>query len=140
MIFQRTTSNISEVLPGPLLIFNIWNKLSEKKRFTTICDLLIDCFKEKFKYELNSDVYLTAALMNVTKLPLWYWKSSSSDYVNRASNILLKIMEEYCLKETSQNNKEDTNKSKKSLFLNKNDDDLLFSLAQEEISQCKNEN
>ena len=47
-------------------------------------------------------------------------------------------MEEYCLKETSQNNKEDTNKSNKSLFLNKND--FLFSLAQEEISQCKNEN
>ena len=49
-------------------------------------------------------------------------------------------MDEYCLKESTENTNKDTNKSNKSLFLNKNNDDLLFSLAQAEIIQCKNEN
>ena len=104
IIFQRTSANISEVLPSILLILDTWKKLSEKKKFKTICKVLIESFTEKFHYELNSNVYFTSSLLNVTKLPLWYWKQFSSSYVSRAQNIILEIMEKYCLKETIEPN------------------------------------
>ena len=43
----------------------------KKKTFT---DLLIKNIKLKFEYEMSSEVYAVAALLNVLKLSLWYTK------------------------------------------------------------------
>ena len=79
-------------------------KTFREKKIKTICKVLIESFTEKFHNELNSNVYLTSSLLNVTKLPLWYWIQFSSSYVSRAQNIILEIMEKYCLKETIEPN------------------------------------
>ena len=62
----------------------------EKKNLKIICKVLIESFSEKFHYELNSNVY--SSLLNVTKLPLWYWKYFSSSYVSRAQNIIFQTI------------------------------------------------
>lgn len=55
--FQNNKSPISLLIPSLLRIIHSWETMDleiEEERLST---LLIVCFKEKFKYELNSEVY-----------------------------------------------------------------------------------
>ena len=53
---QRTNSNIGEVIPSLLYMFNIWNTLSSNLKYKTVCLKLIECFQTKFEFELNSEI------------------------------------------------------------------------------------
>jgi hypothetical protein len=87
--FQRTKSSISEVLPSLLILFNTWRKLSQNPRYKTICGKLITCFEDKFSYELNSNSYLVAALLDTSKINIWYWKKYSEGYAAKAVDALI---------------------------------------------------
>ena len=82
--FQRTKANIAEVVPSLLVLFSIWNRLARNKRFKCICLKMIESFKLKFDYELKSNVYLVAALLNPSKLSIWYWKDFNEAYATDA--------------------------------------------------------
>ena len=66
-----TKANIGEVVPSILILFNTWTKLSELTKFKSICEKFIKCFKKHFAYELQSNVYLVSALLNISKLNAW---------------------------------------------------------------------
>ena len=87
--FQRTKSSIAEVLPSLLILFNTWRKLSLNPKYKTICGKLVTCFEEKFSYELNSNSYLVSALLDTSKLKIWYWKKYSEGYAAKASDALI---------------------------------------------------
>jgi hypothetical protein len=70
-------------------MFNIWNKISENINYQTICLKLIASFRAKFTYELNAGIYSVAALLNTSKLSLWYSKEFSD--VNLAEDELINI-------------------------------------------------
>ena len=127
-------------MPGILLIINTWKKLSLKKNLKTICNVLIECFVEKFHFKLYSNAYLIASLLNVTKLRLWYWENLSTDFLKRAPKVLMEIMGYYCHKETEEpkiGNVSQEIKRSKNKFVN--DDDSLFALAVEEALKNHNQ-
>ncbi|RMZ94971.1 hypothetical protein BpHYR1_010399, partial [Brachionus plicatilis] len=70
--FQRTQSSISEVIPSLLILFNTWNKLSLNQKYKT------------FEFELNSNAYVVAALLDTSKLSVWYWKKFSEEFSKKA--------------------------------------------------------
>ncbi len=84
--FQRTKSSIAEVIPGLLVLFNCWNNLAKNNKFKPICLKLIKCFEQKFDYELNSNIYIASAMLNVSKLKTWYWRSFSGEHFENIIN------------------------------------------------------
>ena len=75
---------------------------------------------------------MISALLNVTKLRIWYWKPFSHEYVKRAESILLKTLEKYCLNHKNTNENEDNNNNNNdylNYFENGDDDDLLYLLS-----------
>ncbi len=89
--FQRTKTNIAEVLPSLLILFNTYNKLAQNKKFKPICLTMIESFKFKFDYELTSNVYLVSSVLNTSKLDLWYWKKFSESYAEKVSKELISV-------------------------------------------------
>lgn len=55
---QSTESNIGDVLPGILKLINFWNSLTLPDYGKTLCDNLVDQFKQRFRYESESKLYL----------------------------------------------------------------------------------
>lgn len=132
IVFQQTSANISQVIPSLLSLFNTWNKLALKKKYFSICNLLIDCFKNKFEYELNSNAYLVSALLNTSKLKYWYNESYSEHVVEKDTNAIVDVLKDYCIKRTDEkttheNDENNNNESEEDLNVY-NDDDLFFNL------------
>ena len=48
-----------------------WNRMKVEGVYKQLCLNLIAAFKYKFDYELNSNTYRVAALVNVSKLHIW---------------------------------------------------------------------
>jgi hypothetical protein len=79
-------------------MFSKWNRMEVTGRHKKFCIFLVNCFKKKFEYEINSDVYKVAGLLNTSKLYLWYqgsdcihtFKSGSHSLVDVAHHFLIK--------------------------------------------------
>ena len=52
------------------------------------CKMLISTLKNKFDYELNSNVYQVSALLNTSMLKHWYFRP---DTKNLVSDLIIKI-------------------------------------------------
>ena len=119
---QRTQSNISEVIPSLLFLFKTWDSLAQNKEFKPICEKLVFCFKQKFDFELNSGIYSVAALLNTSKLKLWFSKPFASDQHDRSIKSLVKVATD--LIEKTKNDLNDAKENEASYInTNKKEDD-----------------
>ena len=91
LLFQQNKSHIGEVLPLVIGLINQYNTLASDSAKKPFCQRLVQCFTEKFSYELNSDVYAVAALLHVSKLSLWSKRSIGREHINRAFNALVNV-------------------------------------------------
>ena len=67
-------------------------KDDKKKKF---CELLITNVKKQFEHELNSAVYAAAAVLNVSKLYLWYQRPIAKATVNLGLSSLVNLAIEF---------------------------------------------
>ena len=63
------------------------------------CILLIKAIEKKFDYELNSPVYLVAALFNTKALHLWTTRSFANEDDKKALRSLIEVAVEFLPKE-----------------------------------------
>jgi hypothetical protein len=92
---QRSTTTIGEVVPTLLFSMSVWKKLAVKPSFKTLCNTMITCFKDKFKFELESDYYAAAALLNTSSLQVWANKTWGRDYAAKAYECLIGVVEDF---------------------------------------------
>ncbi len=88
---QRTNSNISEVVPSLLYMFNEWSDMAKKYENNKLCLNLIECFKTKFAYELDSNLYAVASIFDTSKMYIWHGKEWSSARKTKAYNSLISV-------------------------------------------------
>ena len=69
LIMQKNYSSIADVIPALKIMFSRWNRMQVFGYAKAFCTSLINWHKKKFAYELNSDVYKTASLLNTSNLP-----------------------------------------------------------------------
>lgn len=124
--FQRTKSNIGEVVPSILILFNTWTKLAENTNFKSICEKFIKCFKKHFDYELKSNVYFVAALLNTSKLNIWYWKNYAEDIAFKAKEELINVAFSLLDNLNALNNKSNNSSVRNTQKSTQNDDDDMF--------------
>ena len=89
---QKTFSNISEIVP--LLTALLYSKLERMElngHTKTFSLLLIKSIKKKFDYELKSEVYSVAALLDTSKLKLWTRRSFSKKFVTLGLNSMIDV-------------------------------------------------
>jgi hypothetical protein len=61
---------------------------------TRLCDYLIRAHKKKFEFELNSNIYIVASILNVSDLYIWYRTALFKEYVSAAFNTLSSVVYE----------------------------------------------
>lgn len=94
MVLQRTESNISEIIPSLIFLFDTWEIMAQKEGFKQICQALIKFFMHKFKYELESSQYSVASLLNTSKLELWFSDPKAIEYHDRSLGSLTSVITE----------------------------------------------
>ncbi|RNA33732.1 zinc finger BED domain-containing 4-like [Brachionus plicatilis] len=65
LTFQNSFSSISHLIPSLKRIFFSWENMDLEPEFERLAILLVVCFKEKFKYELESEIYQAATVLNL---------------------------------------------------------------------------
>jgi hypothetical protein len=76
-----------------------------------------------FSYELNSNVYLVSAILETSKLNIWFWKKFSESYASKAADALMAVAYEFVPKDLAIPKTKITKK-----FGNDDDDDLFYRL------------
>jgi len=130
--FQRTKSCIAEVVPALLTMFNTWNKMSENVKYRTICEKLICCFRNKFEYELESSIYSVTALLNTSKLRIWYNRKFSEENVTIATNELVNVASTFIQTDSQEKVAKKQTITHKHVDSDQEDDDLMFGLFQDD--------
>jgi hypothetical protein len=100
---QKNNSSIADVIPALKIMFSRWNRLQVFGNAKAFCTSLINWHKKKFTYELNSDVYKTASLLNTSKLPLWYQRDDCSNTLESSANSLVDVAHHFLKNESKQN-------------------------------------
>jgi hypothetical protein len=114
LFVQRNDSPIGEVIPALLIMFEELknlkiNGIPISGNIAKLRDQLLNAFKKKFQYELESNIYLVSSLLMVSKLNIWYKRSFSKDYVKKAIDALIDVvllMKPLVLKKRDNENRE----------------------------------
>jgi len=130
--FQRTKSCIAEVVPALLTMFNTWNKMSENVKYRTICEKLICYFRNKFEYEIESSIYSVTALLNTSKLRIWYNRKFSEENVTIATNELVNVASTFIQTDSQEKVAKKQTITHKHVDSDQEDDDLMFGLFQDD--------
>jgi hypothetical protein len=69
---QKDKSSIAEVLPSLEKMLSKWTRMDLFGEYNVLRNNLIAAFKHKFSYEIKSNIYNVASLLNISKLKLWY--------------------------------------------------------------------
>ena len=121
VFIQRSDSTIADVIPMLLLtIHSFLERLDlemedDAKKFV---ENLIFHLKRKFQPELNSGVYYSAAILNVSKLSAWINRTFSSEYVKKSFKTLPNTVAMFMKRE--QNTTKDADKSRENLISSQN--------------------
>jgi hypothetical protein len=89
-ILQSTKSSIGDVIPLLLILIDTWKRMSLTGASKQFRDYLVKAFEHKFSYELDSNVYLSAAVLEASGLVCWFREDFSEQKVlllNDALNI-----------------------------------------------------
>ena len=90
---QSKTSNISCIIPSLLSIIyaNLDRMVLADANQSEFRDNLIYFIKQKFEYEMNSKVYLVAAILNVETLAEWRDRSYAKAYFKKALDSIFEV-------------------------------------------------
>ena len=81
---KRSDCTIGDVLPLLwLLIHGSLERMQLSNEPKVFRDFLLEAIKKKFKYELTSNVYLAAAVLNVEYMSKWVPRSFAKDFKKR---------------------------------------------------------
>lgn len=87
---QFSDATIGDVLSFLLLtIYGALKKfMIEDINFSNPRDSLVENIKKKFKYELSTSIYYSAAILNISSLKNWYQRSFSKVFIKKAFETL----------------------------------------------------
>ena len=125
-------------MPALLTMFNTWNKMSENVKYRTICEKLICCFRNKFEYELESSIYSVTALLNTSKLRIWYNRKFSEENVTIATNELVNVASTFIQTDSQEKVAKKQTITHKHVDSDQEDDDLMFGLFQDDSDDDSN--
>ncbi|CAF1089479.1 unnamed protein product [Brachionus calyciflorus] len=85
ILSQKTDWTIGDIIPSLCIMLNesliVTNERGERKK---LIEELNKAIHTRFDFEINSKIYLTAALLNISKLELWYIEEYGLEYRRRA--------------------------------------------------------
>ena len=125
LIMQKDKSSIADVLPSLEIMLSKWARMELYGEYNVLRNHLIAAFKHKFSYEINSSIYSVAAILNISKLNIWYNRKDCLYIRKSAHSNLLKVRELFEKKKETlkENNYQNSN------IANANDTDSNDSLA-----------
>jgi hypothetical protein len=92
---QRSDSSICDVLPGLFYCFRTWEFFGRVNvGAEVLCDSLVENFKEKFDFELDSNYYLVSALLHTSTHDHWFKENTFKVYVERAKEAIEPLVED----------------------------------------------
>ena len=106
--FQRSNSDISDVLPALLLLIIahlLRLNLDHAPSAHNFVVILVQELKHKFKFELNSKVYLAAAFLNYPYLNEWALRSFGCDYFKRTPSTIIDVLNSFNLPKEKEKKK-----------------------------------
>jgi hypothetical protein len=80
---QRTQSTISDVIPSIILLSYTWKSMVLTGEASKLRDYMVAHFDNKFEYELKSDTYAVASLLDTSKLQYWSFSPVGQQYVTK---------------------------------------------------------
>ncbi|CAF1015831.1 unnamed protein product, partial [Brachionus calyciflorus] len=83
---QKADWHIGDVIPGLICIFDSLDESTELGEKKQLILNLKNEIKVRFKFELESKIYLLAAIFNVSKLNFWYGSEDYNELSNKAVN------------------------------------------------------
>ena len=118
-------------------------------KYKLLCNNLTEAFQHKFKFELSSPIYTVAALLNVSKLNVWYNRADCLEIRRNAIDNIVNVMKTFQEKKSiSTSNSVSDNLNKKiqstsscdSIALMLRDDDIIDQIQiNDEIESLKME-
>ena len=85
---QKDKSSIADVLPSLEIMLSKWARMELYGEYNVLRNHLIAAFKHKFSYEIKSSIYSVAALLNISKLNIWYDRKDCL-YIRKSANLNL---------------------------------------------------
>jgi hypothetical protein len=95
LIMQKDKSSIADVLPSLEIMLSKWVRMELYGEYNVLRNHLIAAFKHKFSYEIKSSIYSVAALLNISKLNIWYDRKDCL-YIRKSAN--LNLLREFFVK------------------------------------------
>lgn len=78
LIMQKDKSSIADVLPTLIITKSKLNRMAVDGDFKLLCSYIIAALNYKFNYELNTNYYCVATLLNISKLHNWASRADCS--------------------------------------------------------------
>jgi hypothetical protein len=69
---QKDKSSIAEELPSLEIMLSKWTRMDLFGEYNVLRNNIISAFEHKFSYEIKSNIFNVASLLNISKLKLWY--------------------------------------------------------------------
>jgi hypothetical protein len=91
---QRNSTTIAQTIPSIKILILKYQKLAQDGKKSQFCLSLIKNLEKKFEYELNSNTYAVASLLDVGKIKDWTTKSFANDLKIKAFNFLGEVADE----------------------------------------------
>lgn len=89
VLTQKTDWTIGDLIPALIIILNgTLGAMNETGVRRQLVEELKKSIKSRFNFELNSKIYLTAAILNTSKLELWYEESYGVEFRTKAIECL----------------------------------------------------
>ena len=71
---QRNSTTIAQTIPSIKILILKYQKLAKDRKKSQFCLSLIKNLEKKFEYELDSNTYAVASLLDVGNIKDWAWK------------------------------------------------------------------
>jgi hypothetical protein len=95
LIMEKNDTTIAELVPSLMIMLSKWRRMEVSGEYKNLVDLLVRSFEYKFHYECNSPIYHVAALLNTSRLPLWYNRYDMNEIKKSARDNILKVHNQF---------------------------------------------
>jgi len=95
LFHQRNSANIASTIPTVQALIQKYEKMSVEPKKKQFCNSIIQNIKKKFEFELDSNVYAVATLLDVGRIKYWNGKSFANDLKVKALNSIPQIGDEF---------------------------------------------